>query len=237
VHAVYVVRRDFAQATARVTRFAGSGGTLLHLRSCHSTQSLLSDSLLAAPPLTCCVADEQTGGRGRTGNSWTSPPGCLLMSSIHAFHNVTALLAAQYAVTLGVVRGVERELPQLRDVLRIKWPNDIYALRPLPVKIGGVLVQSSCNAPSPLLVHSKLPPSFRLVAGVGLNVSNSQPTLCLADLCAPASPPLDIGAICASVFQEVELALRALDQDGLPAIQQVCICRCRVSSRPTRRDA
>jgi hypothetical protein len=40
------------------------------------------------------------------------------MSSIHAFHNVTALLAAQYAVTLGVVRGVERELP--RAVVRVE---------------------------------------------------------------------------------------------------------------------
>lgn len=142
------------------------------------------------------------------------------MSSVHTFHNFAALLAAQYAVTLGVVRGVERELPGLRNVLRIKWPNDIYVLRPLPVKIGGVLVQSSSIPPPPSSMHCSSPPSFRLVAGVGLNVNNSQPTICLADLCAPAPPP-DIGAISGSVFEEVVLALRALDEGGLSAIKQV----------------
>jgi biotin-[acetyl-CoA-carboxylase] ligase BirA-like protein len=203
-----------------ITPCTGIGGTLLHLRSCRSTQTLLCEALPAAPPLSCCLADEQTGGRGRTGNSWTSPPGCLLMSSVHSFRNAAALLSAQYAVTLGVVRAVERELPQLCGVLRIKWPNDIYVLRPLPVKIGGVLVQSSCSSPSP---------SFRLVAGVGLNVTNSHPSICLADLC-PTPRPIDIGALCGSVFQELNSALCALDDGGLAAIKQVpsrpCGCGC-----------
>lgn len=141
------------------------------------------------------------------------------MSSTHHFRSASSLLAAQYAVTLGVVRAVERELPQLSGVLRIKWPNDIYVLRPQPVKIGGVLVQSSCIAPS-ASSHGSCTPSFRIVAGVGLNVSNSHPTLCLADLCNPAPPTLDVGAMCGAVFQELVLALRALDDGGLPAIQQ-----------------
>jgi biotin-(acetyl-CoA carboxylase) ligase len=69
---------------------------LLHLRSCPSTQTLLCDHP-SAPPLTCCIADQQTGGRGRSGNAWTSPPGCLLMSCVLSFRNAAALLAAQYA--------------------------------------------------------------------------------------------------------------------------------------------
>jgi biotin-(acetyl-CoA carboxylase) ligase len=126
-----------------------------------------------------------------------------------------------YAVALGVVRGVERELPQLRDVLRIKWPNDVYVLRPLPIKIGGVLVQSSSIPPSP---HTASSPSFRLVAGVGLNIHNSHPTTCLADLGAPADPPPVTAALAAAVFDEVVRALRQLDDGGLRAIQHV---RCR----------
>jgi biotin-(acetyl-CoA carboxylase) ligase len=151
------------------------------------------------------------------------------MSCSYAFGNIAALLCAQYAVTLGVIRGVERELPQLRNVLRIKWPNDIYVLRPEPVKIGGVLVQSSSSHRSSD-VHMSYPAPVRLVAGVGLNVTNSHPTLCLADLCAPPTP-INIGALCGAVFQEVVAALRALDFGGLPAIQQVFFRRCLITSK------
>ena len=50
----------------------------------------------------------------------------------------------------------------------IKWPNDIYVNQ---MKIGGILCQSICRDGV-----------FHVVVGVGLNVNNSEPTTCLADL-------------------------------------------------------
>lgn len=52
--------------------------------------------------------------------------------------------------------------------MRIKWPNDIYYKA---LKIGGILCQS-------IYRDGK----FHLIIGAGLNVSNSQPTTCLADI-------------------------------------------------------
>jgi biotin--protein ligase len=49
--------------------------------------------------------------------------------------------------------------------VRIKWPNDIYAQQ---LKIGGVLCQSAYRDQK-----------FQVVIGVGLNVSNRDPTTCI----------------------------------------------------------
>lgn len=52
--------------------------------------------------------------------------------------------------------------------LGIKWPNDIYAKN---IKIGGIVVTSQVEAN--VIVCN---------VGVGINVSNSTPTLCINDL-------------------------------------------------------
>jgi biotin--protein ligase len=49
--------------------------------------------------------------------------------------------------------------------VRIKWPNDIYTGS---LKIGGILCQSAYRNQE-----------FQVVIGVGLNVSNRQPTTCV----------------------------------------------------------
>lgn len=62
-------------------------------------------------------------------------------------------------------------LPQGGSVdVRIKWPNDLYAG---PMKIGGVLCHSS--------YRDKL---FYVIMGVGLNVTNREPTTCVDALLA-----------------------------------------------------
>jgi biotin--protein ligase len=54
--------------------------------------------------------------------------------------------------------------------VQIKWPNDIYYSG---VKIGGALIHTTWTS-------SK----FSVLTGIGLNVSNSQPTTCLDDIVA-----------------------------------------------------
>lgn len=49
--------------------------------------------------------------------------------------------------------------------VRIKWPNDIYGQK---LKLGGILCQSAYRNQQ-----------FHVVIGVGLNLSNRQPTTCI----------------------------------------------------------
>jgi BirA family transcriptional regulator, biotin operon repressor / biotin---[acetyl-CoA-carboxylase] ligase len=71
------------------------------------------------------VADEQTGGRGRQGRHWTSPPGNLYL---------TLLLPAPcplrdqpklgFVAGVALARAVELLLPTPSSV-KLKWPNDL----------------------------------------------------------------------------------------------------------------
>lgn len=56
--------------------------------------------------------------------------------------------------------------------MHIKWPNDIYYQG---TKIGGALIHTTWAASSQ---------QFCVLTGIGLNVSNSQPTTCLDDIIA-----------------------------------------------------
>jgi biotin--protein ligase len=54
--------------------------------------------------------------------------------------------------------------------VQIKWPNDIYYNG---VKIGGALIHTTWAASTQ---------QFCVLTGIGINVSNSQPTTCLDDI-------------------------------------------------------
>jgi biotin---protein ligase len=122
----------------------GLGHILLSAPALPSTQTLLQNGGPAIPSGTVAVADTQVAGRGRSGNAWASPPGCLMASlSLTAPIPGVRLPFVQYAVALAVVRGVKtlvtsaaaaagwgaedaRAAGERADV-RIKWPNDVYA--------------------------------------------------------------------------------------------------------------
>lgn len=54
--------------------------------------------------------------------------------------------------------------------VQIKWPNDIYSGG---LKIGGALIHTSWKGDR-----------FNVLTGIGLNVSNKEPTTCLNDIIA-----------------------------------------------------
>ena len=106
------------------------------------------------------VALEQTEGRGRHGNAWTSPPGGVYLSYVPTRELIperpTDLsLVASLAVVDVVETTLEKAgVEQPRALL--KWPNDVLVS---DGKVAGVLVQ----AKDPSLV----------VVGVGLNVNTT----------------------------------------------------------------
>jgi BirA family biotin operon repressor/biotin-[acetyl-CoA-carboxylase] ligase len=100
------------------------------------------------------IADEQTKGRGRYGNQWSSPKGNLYFTIFFPILR-SNLKKIQFLVQL-----------QIRNILKsyniknvsLKWPNDLYVNNK---KVSGILQES--------IVFGK----FFLIVGIGINVKSS----------------------------------------------------------------
>jgi len=145
-----------------------------------STQDLMKQFASAVPPGVVLVADKQKKGRGRGGNVWTSPKGCLMFSFNIQIWNATTLPFLQYVVALSIAQGIQSEAKLCllshgqaaaaqgaAMVCRIKWPNDIYSGN---LKLGGVICESTYD------MDTKL---YNVTVGCGINVSNAKPTVCV----------------------------------------------------------
>ena len=163
-----------------------------------STQSLLDRNprlLAALPSGTISIAAQQVAGRGRGGNSWVSPLGCLIFSTVVRCPAAMAskVVFAQYLFGLAVVEAVRGLVPELP--IRLKWPNDIYADlgadKPRTErykKLGGILVNSSwAGNEFTLVIGAPIRLTCADRSGCGLNTLNSAPTTCLRDLAATDS--------------------------------------------------
>lgn len=198
----------------------GLGELLITAKQLNSTQTLLQESASVVPNNTVCIAYQQVGGKGRGGNRWDSPAGCLMFSILKRV-SITGqnLPFVQYIATLAIVQAVQ-QLAQQRlqgrslDV-RIKWPNDIYSNG---MKIGGVLCYSTYRAKE-----------FQVVIGVGLNLDNSQPTTCVNDILQGRHAELQQQSIWQPIIREELLAcilhrlqglLGKLAADGFAPLQQ-----------------
>ena len=134
------------------------GRVVHYLRSVGSTstelKALAREGALAG---TVVLADEQTGGRGRSGRTWFSPDGLGVWMSVLLECDLPAERLAPLSIAAAVsVADALRELTGL-DV-RVKWPNDLLVG---DRKLGGLLVESIQTAGE--RVESA-------VLGVGLNV-------------------------------------------------------------------
>lgn len=145
------------------------------------------------------TATTQVSGKGRGGNVWINPRGVMALSVLFKVPGGVALLSIvtlQYLLGLALIElilgygsdgttgGGYESLP-----IRLKWPNDIYALKPEYynafedrndthatvdgdeqkwAKISGALVKSQF-----------LDGHFHVVWGGGVNVSNTAPTTSL----------------------------------------------------------
>ncbi|KAH9886221.1 class II aaRS and biotin synthetase [Cubamyces lactineus] len=166
----------------------GIGEGVLYGEVVTSTQTLLDKNmrlLSTLPTPSLALASSQLTGRGRGGNIWLSPPGCLMFSlllraplSVLPGHKVVFV---QYLVALAVAEAC-RDPAVLGEVgarVRIKWPNDIYVEMPgtgEKKKIGGILVNTSFGTGN-----------VELVIGCGLNVLNPPPIPSLVQLLQPGA--------------------------------------------------
>ncbi|KAJ7764555.1 biotin-protein ligase [Mycena maculata] len=163
------------------------GDALLYGEAVTSTQTMLDKNprfmgLLPTPLIS--LASHQLAGRGRGANVWLSPSGCLQFSlllrlSLSTFP-ASKLVFVQYLFALALVEACRDEsvLGEAAAPVRLKWPNDVYAVlgngESLKKKIGGILVNTSFSAGK-----------VDIVIGSGLNVHNLPPIMSLSQLLPP----------------------------------------------------
>lgn len=118
---------------------------------------------------TVVVAWEQTAGRGRAGRTWQASAGLSLCMSIGlpldlSQHPGGGALSLAVGVMAAQALNGWFDQQGLPGPVRLKWPNDLWAMQH---KLGGILIEAVA---SPAL--SERSPQLRwVVIGLGLNLS------------------------------------------------------------------
>ncbi|KUJ20676.1 class II aaRS and biotin synthetase [Mollisia scopiformis] len=160
------------------------------------------------------TATTQVAGRGRGSNVWVSPAGCLIFSVCmkHPMElgNTAPVVFIQYLAAIAIVEGIQSyDRGYQNTPVKLKWPNDIYALDPTKpnkkeyVKIGGILVNSSYS-------HG----NYDLVVGIGLNTTNAAPTTSLNALLPSHLPPFTLEKLLARILTKFEIIYKAFCRTG-----------------------
>jgi BirA family biotin operon repressor/biotin-[acetyl-CoA-carboxylase] ligase len=169
------------------------------LASIDSTSNRLKELARGgAPEWTVVLADVQTGGRGREGRTWISPPGGLYLSVLlrPRLEKVGLLpLAAGVAVAEAAGElGVRTEL---------KWPNDVLASGR---KLAGILSEAASGTVGVEWV----------ALGIGLNVSQDPGSLPpemrddVTSLAAEGARDVSVQAVAAAVLARLAESYDAL---------------------------
>ncbi len=184
------------------------------------TESTNADAAAAGEPGDVFTAGLQTGGRGRLGHRWLSPPGVNLMMS--AVIGVEGLPPEEVAtlplvVGLAVTRLVDGFLAEGEDReinldVRIKWPNDILVDWR---KICGILCERKDD---------------RVIAGIGLNVNQLKFPAELEGLATSLSAELggeeiDLAEARDGLLECLGATLAAWRKDGFKALWMELVCR------------
>ncbi len=104
----------------------------------------------------CCLAGEQTAGRGRQGRSWVAPPGSALLASVLLRRPAAIATGIPFAAGLAVVEALAATCGVRAG---LKWPNDVLVGGR---KLAGILSEVEPGASSIAQVAVAL--------GLGLNL-------------------------------------------------------------------
>lgn len=136
------------------TAFAGK---LKYFAAIHSTNTYaMQQGDAGAEHGTVYLADEQTAGRGRGANAWSSPPGTGLYLSVLLRPRMSPGDALWISLAAGLaVREAVKQVTTLEPDLR--WPNDLLLGTK---KFCGILTE----------MHAEATRIRHLVIGIGINV-------------------------------------------------------------------
>jgi len=126
------------------------------LRSANSTNDAAINILKNQENIDWIIADEQLNGRGRRGNIWTSPLGGLYASVVLSDDKIEYSHLSQLSILSSVVAAKTIEEIIGKNLIRSKWPNDIFLAEK---KLCGILIES-------VFIENK----FYVIVGFGINV-------------------------------------------------------------------
>lgn len=143
-----------APARLRLARFLSLGSTMDAVRA---------EAAAGAPGWSAVTAVEQTGGRGRRGRVWASPPGNLYLSLLLRPPDLGDGFAwLPFAVGLALHDAVAPLLPDaVQGSLRLKWPNDLLLNG---AKLAGILIEAERDGEGALSA---------VILGIGLNIASA----------------------------------------------------------------
>ncbi|KAH1360948.1 hypothetical protein KXX16_001212, partial [Aspergillus fumigatus] len=189
------------------------GSSIMYGEVVTSTNTILEKNpklLRKLPHGFTATATTQVAGRGRGSNVWVSPAGALIFSTV-VRHPVEKIQSApvvflQYLAAMAVVRGIKSYDVGFENMpVKLKWPNDVYALDPENpdkkhyTKICGILINSLFSSNE-----------YIAVVGIGINATNASPTTSLNALASRfvsnKSAPITLEKLlarCLTTFEEL----------------------------------
>ncbi len=159
---------------------------------------------------TVVIADAQTGGKGRLGRSWVSPPGVNLYLSVILRPRKPASAAPQLSL-LAAVAVAEAIVQQTQLVPVIKWPNDVLVSGK---KVCGILTEMQASGPR----------LRAIVVGIGVNINAPRASFpeALQDKAASlfllGGEPLDRAAFTVSLLTHLEKLYVLWLEKGFPVV-------------------
>jgi len=201
-HAFYANLRHYQDRLPGSSTF---GSHLLYGEVVTSTNTMLEKNthlLRNLPQGFTATATVQVAGRGRGSNVWVSPAGSLMFSTVirHPMAQMQSapVVFVQYLAAMAIVNGIKSyEGNRYRDMpVKLKWPNDIFALDPTRAKVNGGDRNENYTKIGGILVNSHYNTrEYIAVCGVGLNTANAAPTTSLNQLIPllpRAAPPFTL---------------------------------------------
>jgi BirA family transcriptional regulator, biotin operon repressor / biotin---[acetyl-CoA-carboxylase] ligase len=169
---------------------------------------LARDATIQLPALV--AARNQTAGRGRGKNTWSSSVGALTFSVLLEPSNLGISTAnwpqLSLATAVAICDAISDEWNPQSARLAIKWPNDIMLDG---AKLCGILIESP-GGPAPA--------KDRVIIGIGINVNNTwHPPSSASGLAQHRDKPANAIALCETTGREHNLqqllceTLRALE--------------------------
>ena len=159
-------------------------------------------------------SEKQSGGKGRQGRSWVSPPGNLYMSVILKPNRPPAEAAQLSFVSALAVGEALMALASDHTRLSYKWPNDVLLEGR---KVSGILLESDGGVDGHLAW---------LVLGIGVNVASSPRNLSFeaTDLAACGA---DVSAadVLSAVSEAFLTALQRWQTEGFGPIRERWLSR------------
>jgi BirA family biotin operon repressor/biotin-[acetyl-CoA-carboxylase] ligase len=157
---------------------------------------------------TVCIAERQTGGRGRRGRSWIATPYSNILMSMAWRYEGGPAMAAGLSLAAGV--AVIESLRELGIAgAGLKWPNDVLWQNR---KLAGLLLDVRGEDTGPT----------RVVLGLGVNVhlreeDSSRVDQPWADLTSIVGKPVDRNRLAAILIHQLDNMFDQFVRDGLAA--------------------